>query len=164
MQTDELVQARPNRAERFGSQVTTWVHDRLPARLQSLLPPDFIGFALLGLCTFIFDLTLMSALRLWMPLWFAVGSAYLVSFWLNFLLNRTLNFRSHAPVGGQVLRFCVVLLCDYSLTVGGTTGLTEYLGVDFRIARMLTGCCVALFTYVSSRYWVFVDRSEQPES
>lgn len=164
MQTDQLVKARPNRAERLGGQVTIWVHERLPARLRSITPPDFIGFALLGLCTFAFDITLMSALRVWLPLSFAVGAAYLVSFWLNFLLNRTLNFRSHAPVAGQVLRFSVVLLCDYSLTVGGTTGLTELVGIDFRIARMMTGCCVALFTYVASRYWVFRDRTPDPAS
>lgn len=144
--------------------MTTWVHERLPERFKPALPPDFIGFALLGLCTFGFDMILMSGLRVWLPVPYAVGAAYLVSFWLNFALNRWLNFRSHAPVAGQVLKFAVVLGCDYSLTVFGTTEVSKLLGIDFRIARMMAGCCVAVFTYLASRYWVFKDKTPAVEA
>jgi putative flippase GtrA len=79
-----------------------------------------------------------------------------VAFSLNFVLNRTLNFRSHAPVGGQALKFAVVSACDFGFTVGITTGLTDA-GLDFRIARLLAAACVAVFTFSCARWWVFRD-------
>ncbi len=84
--------------------------------------------------------------------------AYALAFTLNFVLNRTVNFRSHAPVGRQFLRYAVVVAADFALTLGVTTGLSA-LGVDYRLARLLAGTCVALFTYAASRWWVFRDNS-----
>ena len=142
-------------AERVGDLLTSWV-DRLPAKLRRLLPKDLVGFAILGSFTFLIDLAILSALRTWtkLPLEVDVTLAYLSAFGLNFVLNRTVNFRSHAPVGGQVLRFAVTVGCDYGLTLGVTTGLS-HLGVDFRIARLIAASSVALCTYMLSRFWVF---------
>jgi putative flippase GtrA len=135
--------------------LTSWV-DRLPARLRKLLPRELVGFAIIGAFTFSIDLTLLAILRdhtrLQLPV--AVSIAYIVAFSLNFALNRTANFRSHAPIGGQALRYAVVLLADYLLTVGGSTGLTG-LGLNFALARVVASFFVAVFTYSASRWWVF---------
>ena len=87
----------------------------------------------------------------------AVSIAYVIASGLNFALNRTLNFRSHAPVGRQLLRYAVVLAGDYLLTVGGSTGLAAA-GLNFQIARVTASFFVAAFTYSASRWWVFRDR------
>jgi putative flippase GtrA len=86
-----------------------------------------------------------------------VTLAYITAFGLNFVLNRTVNFRSHAPIGTQAARYAVVIAGDYALTLGVTTGLTS-LGLDFRLARLAAGACVAAFTYTASRWWVFTER------
>src|SRR5262249_49233746 len=91
-----------------------------------------------------------------LPIPVAVTVAYVAAFGLNFALNRTLNFRSHAPVGGQALRYAVVVVGDYAVTVGATSGLAA-LGWDFRLARLSAGACVAVFTYTAARWWVFRD-------
>jgi hypothetical protein len=75
------------------------------------------------------------------------------------LLNRTVNFRSHAPVGRQLLRYAVVAAGDYGCTVSITTGLSA-LGLDFRLARLTAAAvavAVATLTYSASRWWVFRD-------
>jgi putative flippase GtrA len=135
--------------------LTSWV-DRLPPRLGRLLPRELVGFAIIGAFTFSIDLTLLALLRdhtgLQLPV--AVSIAYIAAFGLNFILNRTANFRSHAPIGGQALRYAVVLLGDYLLTVGGSTGLTG-LGLNFALARVIASFFVAVFTYSASRWWVF---------
>ena len=135
--------------------LTSWV-DRLPPRLRRLVPRELAGFAVIGAFTFSLDLALLAVLRerTGLPLPAAVSIAYLVAFGLNFVLNRTLNFRSHAPVGGQVLRYAVVLLGDYLLTVGVSSGLSS-LGAGFLLARVTASFLVAVFTYSASRWWVF---------
>lgn len=158
MPTDELAPA--GRAERVGSTLTSWV-DRLPPRLRRYLPPELAGFAIIGTVTFLVDLLLLAALRATtaLPLAVAVTIAYAIAFALNFVLNRTLNFRSHAPIGGQALRYGLVVAVDYGLTLGVTTGLSA-LGLDFRVARIIAAASVAAFTYTAARFWVFRDRPD----
>jgi len=126
------------------------------ARLRRLIPRELAGFAVIGAFTFTLDLALLAVLRdlTPLPLPVAVSIAYLVASGLNFALNRTLNFHSRAPIGGQVLRYAVVLLGDYLLTVGISTGLNE-LGLYFVVARVTASFFVAVFTYSASRWWVF---------
>lgn len=161
MTTEEQLVGR-SAAERAGDLLTSWV-DRLPLPLRRRLPRELVGFALLGSFTFLIDLTLLAAMKAWtsLPLHVAVTLAYLTAFGINFVLNRTVNFRSHAPVGGQALRYAVVISVDFGLTLGVTTGLAG-LGLDFRLARLIAGACVAVFTYSASRWWVFRDSLKAP--
>src|SRR5215471_15765069 len=110
------------RAERVGEALTAWV-DRLPEPLRRRLPKSLVGFAILGAFTFTIDLVLLTVLRrtTHLPIALDVSLAYAAAFGLNFLLNRTVNFRSHAPVGPQATRYAVVAVCDYALTVGVTS-------------------------------------------
>ncbi|MQA14259.1 MAG: GtrA family protein [Pseudonocardiaceae bacterium] len=145
------------RTERANRVLAGWV-DRLPPVVRGVVTPDMVGFAVLGLLTFAVDLVLLAVLErvTVLPLPASVTLAYAVAFGLNYLLNRTLNFRSHAPVGPQLARFVVVIACDFGITLGVTTGLTT-VGVDFRIARVAAAACVAVFTYSAYRWWVFRD-------
>lgn len=142
------------RAERFGERLTSWA-TRLPKPLR-FLTPEFVGFAILGTFTFAIDMAILAALKEWttLPLPADVAIGYLCAFGLNYVLNRTVNFRSHAPLGGQVLRFTVITLLDLAFTTAVTTGLADA-GVPFAVARVSAACCVGLFTYVGARFWVF---------
>jgi putative flippase GtrA len=149
------------RAERFGDLLTSWA-TRLPKPLR-FLTPEFVGFAILGTCTFTIDMAILASLQTWaptVPLPVDVAIGYLCAFGLNYVLNRKVNFKSHAPVGGQVLRFTVITLLDLGFTTFVTTWLADA-GVPFVIARVSAACCVGLFTYVGARFWVF--RKERPQ-
>ncbi|OLB73857.1 MAG: hypothetical protein AUI14_25100, partial [Actinobacteria bacterium 13_2_20CM_2_71_6] len=147
-----VVVVRTRLAERAGDVLTSWV-ERLPPRLRRYLPRELVGFAILGAFTFAVDLALLAGLRSGtrLPLPVAVSLAYVAAFGLNFVLNRTVNFRSHAPVGGQFARYAIVIAFDYLFTVGITSGLSA-LGLDFRLARLAAAGCVAVFTYTASRW------------
>ncbi len=144
--------------DRVGDFLTAWV-DRLPPRWRRVVTRDMAGFAILGSFTFGVDLALLAMLRHWTPLSrpVAVSIAYLAAFLLNFALNRTVNFRSHAPAGPQILRYTAVFLGDYVITVGATTGLAA-LGLPLAVARVTASGFVAAFTYSASRWWVFRQR------
>jgi len=147
--------------ERVGDVLTGWV-DRLPPRLRRIVSREMAGFAILGAFTFGVDLTLLTTLRFWtpLPLAAAVSIAYVAAFALNFVLNRTVNFRSHAPAGPQAFRYGVVILGDYLITVGVSTGLAA-VGLPFPIARTIASMFVAAFTYSASRWWVFRERAPE---
>lgn len=156
---------RTTAGERAGDLLTGWA-DRLPPRLRRLLPRQLAGFAILGAFTLGVDLALLTLLRdtTRLPLAVAVSIAYLTAVALNYALNRTVNFRSHAPVGRQIARYAVVMLGDYLVTVGVSTGLAA-LGLEFQLARLAASGVVAVFTYTASRWWVFRDtttKSDEP--
>ena len=143
------------RAERFGIWLTSWA-DKLPRRLR-FITPELVGFVILGTFTFAIDMAILAAMRTWapvVPLPVDVAFGYTCAFGINYVLNRTVNFKSHDAVGTQLLRFVVITLADLGFTTLVTTWLAD-VGVPFAIARVGAACCVGLFTYVGARFWVF---------
>lgn len=148
--------SRGRRAERFHRFCVALVA-RLPFGLTSVVAPTFLGFALINSFTFGVDLLLLSGLHagLRIPLPMAVTVAYACAFALSYYLNRTMNFRSHAPVGPQVAIYVAVVVVNYlAFILGVSTALTA-LGVDFRLARILAGGCEAIYMYSAMRWVVF---------
>ncbi|WP_410873532.1 GtrA family protein [Nocardia sp. A7] len=143
-------------ADRF----TRWcevVVARLPWGLDRYVPATFLGFALINSFTFGVDLLLLTLLRsgLGLAVWLSITLAYIVAFGLAFVLNRTFNFHSHAPMGKQAAVYVVVVLVNYLafiLCVG--SGLAA-LGVQYHVARLLAGACEAVYMYSAMRWVVF---------
>ena len=73
---------------------------RLPFGLSSVVAPTFLGFCLINGLTFAVDLLILTGLHsgLRIPVPIAVTAAYVCAFALSYVLNRTFNFQSHAPV------------------------------------------------------------------
>ena len=71
---------------------------RLPFGLNSIVAPTFLGFAVINSGTFAIDLLLLTLLRsgLGWPVPVAVTVAYGCAFAVSYVLNRTLNVRSHS--------------------------------------------------------------------
>ena len=130
---------------------------RLPLGLDSVVAPTFLGFALINGFTFGFDLLLLTALHggVGMPVPIAVTVAYACAFTLSYYLNRTMNFQSHAPVGAQFAVYVVVVAVNYLAFILGFSSALTALGIDFRLARLLAGCCEAVYMYSAMRWVVF---------
>ena len=130
---------------------------RLPFGFKSVVAPTFLGFALINGFTFGVDLLLLSVLHagLGLALPIAVTVAYACAFALSYYLNRTMNFHSHAPVGPQFTVYVVVVVVNYLAFILGVSSALTALGVDFRLARILAGCCEAVFMYSAMRWVVF---------
>jgi putative flippase GtrA len=148
--------SRKIRADRF-HRFCVAVVARLPLQLNSVVAPTFLGFVMINGLTFGVDLLLLSGLHagLRMPIPLAVTVAYGCAFALSYFLNRTLNFASHAPVGPQLAVYLVAVLANYLVFILGVSSALTTLGVDFRVSRMLAGCCEAIFMYSAMRWAVF---------
>ncbi|CNG90240.1 GtrA family protein [Mycobacterium tuberculosis] len=71
------------------------------------------------------------------------------------MLNRTFNFRSHAPVGPQVAIYVVVVVVNYLAFILGVTTLLVALGVHYQVSRIAAGLCEAVYMYCAMRWVVF---------
>jgi putative flippase GtrA len=121
-----------------------------------VVPREFAGYMIISLVTFVVDMGLLTLLRhrIHLPVPVAVAISYAVGFTLNYILNRTLNFQSHAPVAGQLMRYSVVAAGDFAATVGVTSGLVG-LGLALRASRLIAGAFIGLLTFFLYRWWVF---------
>ncbi|BBZ37411.1 GtrA family protein [Mycobacterium conspicuum] len=130
---------------------------RLPFGLKRIVAPTFLGFCLINGLTFAVDLMILTALHsgLRLPVPIAVTVAYACAFALSYLLNRTFNFRSHAPVGPQVAIYVVVVVVNYLAFILGVTTLLVALGVHYQLSRIAAGSCEAVYMYCAMRWVVF---------
>lgn len=150
-------------ADRFAGFCAAVVR-RLPGPLRRVVAPTFLGFALINSTTFAIDLLLLTLLRsgFGLPLPLAVTIGYVVAFALAYVLNRWLNFRSHAPVGPQTGRYVAVVVVNYlAFILGLSTGLAA-LGVPYQLARLAAGACEAVYMYCAMR-WVVFARAREPD-
>lgn len=160
----DLARTTEGIADRF-TRWCTAVVARLPFGLNRLVPPTFLGFALINSCTFGVDLALLTIFHGWwgLPIWLSVTVAYVCAFGLSFFLNRTFNFHSHAPVGRQAVVYVVVVAINYlAFILGVGSGLTA-LGLQYHLSRLLAGACEAVYMYSAMRWVVFRDRTPAPE-
>jgi putative flippase GtrA len=132
---------------------------RLPFGLSEAVAPTFLGFLVINGFTFAVDLSLLTLLRggLGWPLPVAFTIAYLTAFGLSFVLNRAVNFHSHAPVGGQLPLYLVAIAINYlAFILGVADGLTA-LGLEYHAARILAAGCELVYMYSVLRWVVFRD-------
>jgi putative flippase GtrA len=149
-----VTQSRP--VDRF-HQWCEAVVARLPFGLGSIVAPTFLGFCLINGFTFGVDLAILTGLRsgLGLPVPVAVTAAYVCAFALSYVLNRTFNFQSHAPVGPQVAVYVVVVVVNYLAFILGVTSALAVVGVQYQLSRIVAGICEAVYMYCAMRWVVF---------
>jgi putative flippase GtrA len=139
--------------------VTTAVVRQLPSGLSRVIAPSLVGFAVINGCTFALDLSLLTVFHgvLHWPVPVSITLSYGTASTLSYLLNRTLNFRSHGLVGRQVAIYVLAVAVNYfGLIVGVSSGLAA-LGLEYQLARIAAGGCEAVWMYVAIRFLVFRD-------
>lgn len=143
----------------------TAVARRLPFGLSRMVPPSLLGYLLINLCTFFLDLALLAAFHggLRWPLPVAVTLSYGAASLASYLLNRVLNFRSHAAVGAQLPVFVAVSVSNYLIFVLGLTDVLAAVGVYYEFARVIAALCEAVYLYCMMRWVVFRDTRPRPD-
>jgi putative flippase GtrA len=142
------------------AQLCAVVASRLPFGLWRVVAPTFIGFAAINGFTFGVDLLLLTAMHGWLhwPVDLSIALGYATAFGIGFVLNRTLNFRSHAPVGRQTVLYAIAVAINFgAIILGVGAGLAD-LGVQYLIARIAAGACEGVFMYCALRWVVFNPR------
>lgn len=130
---------------------------RLPFGLNSIVAPTFLGFVLINSFTFGVDMALLTLLHsgFAVPLPIALTVGYVCAFALAFVLNRTLNFRSHATVGPQLVIYVVVVAVNYAAFIVALPTSLVAAGLQYHLARIVAGGCEAIYMYTAMRVVVF---------
>jgi len=80
---------------------------------------------------------------------------------INFSLNKRWTFHKKDnpyknSLKKQLLKFIAVVINSIALKAIGTYGITTYLGVDYKISRIITDIVVSLvFNFNLQKHWVF---------
>jgi putative flippase GtrA len=152
---------------RFAAAMTA-ITRRLPFGLSEVVAPSLVGYLLINLCTFFVDLGLLAVFHgtLRWPIPAAVTLSYGSASILSYVLNRVLNFRSHADVGRQFPLFAAVSASNYLIFVLGLTDLLSVIGVYYELSRVIAACCEAVYLYCMMRWVVFRDTGagQDPEA
>jgi putative flippase GtrA len=135
------------------------VAGRLPFGLSRLVPARLLGFAVISSITFPADLALLTAFHggLRWPLPAAITVAYVLASGLGYLLNRTLNFRSHGAVGPQLTVYAAVVTVNFLAIILGITTALAALGLQYQLARLTASACETVYMYSAMRWLVFRD-------
>ena len=143
---------------------TAAVVRRLPFGLDRIVPPNLLGYAIINGSTFVCDLALLTFAhgRLHWPVPVSITFSYGMASVLSYLLNRVLNFRSHAPAGQQFGVYVAVVATNYLVWILGVGAGLAALGVNYEIARVLAACCEGVYMYVAMRWLVFRDTHRLP--
>jgi putative flippase GtrA len=137
----------------------TAITKRLPFGLSEVVAPSLVGYLLINLCTFFVDLGLLGVFHghLRWPIPAAVTLSYGTASVISYVLNRVLNFRSHADVGRQFPVYVAVSVSNYLIFVLGLTDLLSAIGVYYELSRVIAACCEAVYLYCMLRWVVFRD-------
>ncbi len=156
-------QAGASAGERFGAGMAAVVR-RLPFGLDRVIAPNLLGFAVINSVTFGLDLALLTALHggLRWPVPVSITASYVIASGLSYLLNRALNFRSHAALGPQAGVYAAVIVVNYLAWILGVGAGLAALGVNYQVARILAAGCEAGYMYAAMRWIVFCDGARTP--
>lgn len=151
-------------ARRF-ARFTSGVHNALPTRLKPLLPPTFIGYALIQTTAFAIDMAFLSLFhgnaQISYPV--AVTLGYVIAACIGFIINRWLNFREHGDLGKQSGKYAVVIVTNYLIWILAFSSLLEWAGVQYQISRFTAACIEGIYIYLLMRFWVFPKRSPRTD-
>jgi putative flippase GtrA len=144
--------------ERYAALMAAVVR-RLPFGLDRVVAPNLLGFAVINLFTFTLDLALLTGLHggLGWPVPVSITLSYVTASGLSYLLNRSLNFRSHGALGTQTGIYAVVITVNYLAWILGVGAGLAALGLNYQLARVAAGLCEAGYMYAAMRWLVFRD-------
>jgi putative flippase GtrA len=147
------------RAQWFADAMAAVVR-RLPFGLSRRVPPSLLGYAIINGSTFGLDLTLLTVFhgRLGWPVPLSITLSYGTATSLSYVLNRVLNFRSHAPAGRQLGVYIIVVAINYTALILGVGAGLSALGLNYQLARICAACCEAVWMYCAMRWLVFRQR------
>lgn len=78
---------------------------------------------------------------------------------INFTINRYWTFDVHRSAALQLPRFALMVLGSILLKSNGTYIITELLGTNYKVSRLMMDALVAFgFNYPLQRYWVFAKK------
>lgn len=121
------------------------------------LAGEALRFLAVGAVATALQFVVLVALVRWAS-WDAVPAStlgFLISMWLNYLLNRRYTFASDRPHAQALPRFGVTAMCGLGLTAVGMYVLATLMGLDYLVAQVIVTVAVMAWNFALNRWWSF---------
>lgn len=130
-------------------------------RRNDQIPIQAMKYGLAAFGGFLADYAVLLLLKEWVglhyliavPIAFAAGIAvnYLIGIWLVFQ-------RGNLTLGKELLLFVVISLVALLITEGSMYLLTDLLGIDYRVSRIISGVLTYLFNFFTRRFLLYREK------
>ena len=122
------------------------------------------AFLLVGVASYLVDISVLYVChgQARLALWLATSIGYFCGLLANFGLNRVVTFRSSSPLHYQLMRYVVLLVANYLVTLAMVTGLTAA-GSPYLVSKTICVALLAIVNFFAYRHWVFADDSDDTD-
>jgi putative flippase GtrA len=120
---------------------------------------QLIRFCIVGVATFALNLTLVWLFygKAGLDYRIAVTCAYVVTVGAHFLLNRSFTYRqADGAVGPDAVKYGIMLIANYLITLGITTATVELLGLTPYFGIIFSIFVTAFSSFLLMKHFVFV--------
>lgn len=121
---------------------------------------QFIKFSVVGFTSAVIHFSILFSLTEWVGVWYVYsnGAGFLVSASFNFFANKLWTFRNRgrgAELVRQILKFLVVLGIGLTINSAIIFGITEWIGLDYKLSWIFAVVLVAGWNFLFNRLWTF---------
>lgn len=133
--------------------------------IRRVLSHSAVRYLVAGGAAFLVDfglLWLLSEVAGW-PLWLATGTAFLLSFFFTYTVQRVFAFESQSPHGIAIVKYALLVAFNTVASVG-IVALFEATGPGWAIGKVVSTVVLVIWNYFAYRYWVFAAPAPKEES
>lgn len=120
---------------------------------------QLIRFFIVGVATFVINFSLVWLFygRVALDYRIAVTCAYVITVGAHFFLNRSFTYRQGGgSVGLDTVKYGVMLIANYLITLGITTGTVELLGLTPYFGIVFAAFATAFSSFLLMKHFIFV--------
>lgn len=93
----------------------------------------------------------------------ATPTAFLISFAVTFVLQRTFTFQSDAGIGASAIKYTTLVAFNTLATTGIVT-LAPALGLPWIVGKVVAVGATTVWNYFCYRYWIFPRPAARPDA
>lgn len=129
------------------------------------LPLGLVRFVIVGFIGFGIDFGLLWLLHDWVgaPIVLSTATAFLVSFFVTYTLQRAVAFRSDSPHGRALIKY-TALVAFNTVAAIVIVALTNSLIDSWAVGKIASTALTTVWNYFIYRWWIFPRSKEQAPS
>lgn len=118
-----------------------------------------VRYLLVGGMAFLIDIGLLAILHelIGVPLVAATPTAFLTSFGVTYLLQRTITFDGMSAWGPSAVKYTLLVVFNAFATTAIVSGI-DAMGLTWEIGKVAAVTATTVWNYFAYRYWVFTER------
>lgn len=131
--------------------------------VRRMLEPSAVRYLLVGGSAFLFDAGLLALFReiFHWPVWVSAGTAFVLSFFFTYTLQRAFSFQSELPHGQALMRY-IALVAFNTLATMSIVAVIALTPLGWFGGKVIATALTTVWNYFIYRWWVFPPGKSEP--